>query len=192
VRDFAPVRLESEETPKDHAPDAPPSDIPVEALMTAPSGSPGIIPPAALLSHWQGHRRVTRRVIAAFPADEFESLTIGGMRPFSALASELLGMAVPTAHGVLTGEWTPYSGASVTTQADVLAAWDRDTVQLNEIVPQIPLERYAETMTAFGQWTMPAYDLLLYIIDNEIHHRGQGYVYLRALGIEPPGFWDRS
>ena len=30
-----------------------------------------------------------------------------------------------------------------------------------------------------------------YFVDNEIHHRGQGYVYLRALGIEPPAFWDR-
>ena len=28
-------------------------------------------------------------------------------------------------------------------------------------------------------------------IDNEIHHRGQAYVYLRALGIEPPHFWER-
>ncbi len=36
------------------------------------------------------------------------------------------------------------------------------------------------------------YGLLLYWIDNEIHHRGQGYVYLRALGIEPPPFWDRG
>ena len=26
---------------------------------------------------------------------------------------------------------------------------------------------------------------------NEIHHRGQGYVYLRALGIEPPPFYER-
>jgi uncharacterized damage-inducible protein DinB len=33
---------------------------------------------------------------------------------------------------------------------------------------------------------------MLYWIDNEIHHRGQGYVYLRALGIEPPAFYDRS
>jgi hypothetical protein len=24
----------------------------------------------------------------------------------------------------------------------------------------------------------------MYFIDNEIHHRGQGYVYLRGLGIE--------
>jgi uncharacterized damage-inducible protein DinB len=30
------------------------------------------------------------------------------------------------------------------------------------------------------------------VIDNEIHHRGQGYVYLRALGIEPPPFCERG
>ena len=30
------------------------------------------------------------------------------------------------------------------------------------------------------------------VIDNEIHHRGQGYVYLRALGIEPPPFYERG
>jgi uncharacterized damage-inducible protein DinB len=38
---------------------------------------------------------------------------------------------------------------------------------------------------------MPVHSLLFYIIDNEVHHRGQGYVYLRALGIEPPPFYDR-
>jgi len=38
----------------------------------------------------------------------------------------------------------------------------------------------------------PVYASLLYWIDNEIHHRGQGYVYLRSLGIEPPPFWDRQ
>lgn len=160
--------------------------------MTAPNVAAGIISPAAFLAHWQGHRRLTRRVISAFPADEFESLSIGGMRPFSVLAAELLGMAVPTAHGVLTNEWKTFSDSKVTTQAEILAAWDESTAQLDDIMPKVPLARYAETMTAFGQWTMPAYDLLLYVIDNEIHHRGQGYVYLRALGIEPPAFYDRS
>ena len=52
--------------------------------------------------------------------------------------------------------------------------------------------RFPETATAFGQFTAPIHDLILYVIDNEIHHRGQGYVYLRALGIEPPPFYDRS
>ena len=45
---------------------------------------------------------------------------------------------------------------------------------------------------AFGEWEGPVYGLFLYWIDNEIHHRGQGYVYLRSLGIEPPAFYDRS
>ncbi|MEJ6979249.1 DinB family protein [Pedobacter sp. P351] len=30
------------------------------------------------------------------------------------------------------------------------------------------------------------------MIDNEIHHRGQAYVYLRSLGITPPFFWERD
>ena len=47
-------------------------------------------------------------------------------------------------------------------------------------------------MTAFGQYPGRVYDLLLYAIDNEIHHRGEGYVYLRALRIEPPAFYSRE
>ncbi|MFS8616658.1 MAG: DinB family protein [Solitalea sp.] len=31
----------------------------------------------------------------------------------------------------------------------------------------------------------------MYLIDNEIHHRGQGFAYLRSLGIAPPFFWER-
>ena len=160
--------------------------------MSTASTAPAVITPEAFLAHWQGHRRLTRRVIAAFPADEFTSLSIGGMRPMSALASEMLGMALPTAHGVLTGDWSAYTASEARTQAEILGAWDETTTKLDEIMPKIPLEKYQETMTAFGQWTMPVHDLFLYVIDNEIHHRGQGYVYLRALGIEPPAFWERT
>lgn len=86
-----------------------------------------MITPEEFLEHWQGHRRATRGVIEAFPAEEFFRFSVGGMRPFAELAME-----------------------------------------------------------------MPGYALLLYVMDNEIHHRGQGYAYLRALGIEPPPFYDRS
>ncbi len=154
--------------------------------------TPVVITPDAFLAHWQGHRALTRRVIAAFPPDEFTSLSIGGMRPFNALAAEMLGMAIPTAHGVLTGEWSEYAGSKATSQADILKAWDETTVELDRIFRQIPIETFQKTVTAFGQWTMPVHDLFHYVIDNEIHHRGQGYVYLRTLGIEPPHFWERT
>jgi len=58
--------------------------------------------------------------------------------------------------------------------------------------PKIPAAHFADTVTAFGSYTGKLHDLFLYVIDNEIHHRGQGYVYLRALGIEPPPFYERG
>lgn len=143
------------------------------------------------LAHWQGHRALTRRVIEAFPADQLFSFAVGGMRPFGVLANELLGMATPTVQGMISNAWSAYEEGAATTKEAVLAQWDATTAQLNALFPQIPPSRFAETLTAFGQYTQPGTDLLLYVVDNEVHHRGQGYVYLRALGIEPPAFWER-
>jgi len=53
------------------------------------------ITPEGLLEHWQGHRRLTRRVIAAFPEDALFTFGLAGMRPFGRIAHELIGMAVP-------------------------------------------------------------------------------------------------
>jgi uncharacterized damage-inducible protein DinB len=114
------------------------------------------------------------------------------MRPFSTMAMEFIGMAVPTLNGVITGKWEQYAGAKASTKAELLRQWDEATKQIDERWPKIPAARFQETDTAFRQWKMKIYDLLLYIRDNEIHHRGQGYVYLRSLGIEPPHFWERG
>jgi uncharacterized damage-inducible protein DinB len=151
-----------------------------------------VITPEAFLAHWQGHRRLTRRVIEAFPEDQLFSFSVGGMRPFGPLALEMLGMATPTVRGVVTGQWDQYAVGEDRSRDEILRRWDETTEQLESLWPQIPPERFQETMTAFGMYKGPVYELLLYVIDNEIHHRGQGYVYLRALGIEPPGFWVRD
>ena len=150
------------------------------------------ITPDALLAHWQGHRRLTRRVIDAFPEDRLFSFSVGGMRPFGALALEMITMAVPMVRGAVSGEWSASSSRDPRPKQEVLRLWDESTEQLNALWPQISPQRFQETLTAFGQYTGVVHDLILYVIDNEIHHRGQGYVYLRALGIEPPAFYDRS
>jgi len=72
--------------------------------LTTASATELLISPQQFLEHWQGHRTLTRRVIAAFPDDKLFTHSIGGMRPFSSFAMEFLGMAVPTLHGVVTGE----------------------------------------------------------------------------------------
>jgi uncharacterized damage-inducible protein DinB len=150
-----------------------------------------IIPVSEFLDHWQGHRRLTRRVIERFPEDQLFTFTLGGMRSFGAMAMELLAIAAPAVRGVLTGEWNEVKHDQVVPKAELLRLWDESTTVLDELLPKIPAERFGESMMAFGQYPGTGAHILLYAIDNEIHHRGQGYVFLRALGIEPPGFYDR-
>ena len=152
----------------------------------------GVISRNDLLAHWQGHRRLTRRVIEAFPDDQLFTFAVGGMRTFGVLAQEMIGMAAPMVRGVADGTWEAFSDAKAETKADILKLWDESTAAIDRYWSAIPTERFRETITAFGQYTGVTYDLLLYVIDNEVHHRGQGYVYLRALGIEPPPFFERE
>jgi uncharacterized damage-inducible protein DinB len=171
----------------------------MSTTTVAPSNLATAITPEALFDHWMGHRRLTRRMIEKYPEDQLFTFSVGGMRPFSELVLEFLGMGVPSLHGVITGEWMKAEDmpqlanwkTSPTTKEELLERWDYATKELERMWPQVTQERLQEEDVAFGQWPGKMYWLLLYVIDNEIHHRGQGYVYLRALNIEPPFFWER-
>ncbi len=158
-------------------------------MPTTPSP---VITPEGLLEHWQGHRRLTRRMIEAFAEDQLFTFSIGGMRTFGALALEIITMGAPMVRGAVTGDWAQSWSRDARPKAEVLRLWDEATRDIESLWPRIPPERFQQTITAFGQYKGRTIDLLLYVIDNEIHHRGQGYVYLRALGVEPPPFYERS
>lgn len=161
-----------------------------------------IITPAELLEHWQGHRRLTRNVIKAFPEDKLFTYSSGGMRPFADMARELTGIAGMGIHGIAKGDWdarpdlnyhtetSPLSAAG--TKEELLRFWDQATEEINTLWPGIPQSRFCETDVAFGMYEGTIWSHVFYFIDNENHHRGQGYVYLRSLGIEPPYFWERE
>ena len=164
-----------------------------ESIVSPPATASQVLTPAELLEHWQGHRSLTRRVIEAFPEEAFFSHSIGGMRPFADMITELLSIAAPGLREIVTGQSVPLNehldhGNS---QAKVLQAWDEATEEINVLWSQITPERFQETIKMFGEYESTVRWSIFYFIDNEIHHRGQGYVYLRSLGIEPPAFWDR-
>lgn len=166
--------------------------------MTADTSiTPGtFITPERLLEHWQGHQRLTRRVLEAFPEDKVATTPTPPMRPFGALTLEIIGMIEPTLRGLSTGSWETLPDLETLqrtehSKAELLARWDETAEALQGGFAQIPEASFHETHAAFGQWKMPGNALILYLIDNEIHHRAQGYVYLRLLGIEPPAFYER-
>lgn len=145
----------------------------------------------ALLDHWQGHRGLTRRMIEAYPEDKLFSFSVGEMRPFGELVLELIAMGAPMVRGLVDGHWDTSTTRAPRPKAELLRLWDEQTEQIDTLWNRIPPERFQERLTAFGQYEDFVYKLLLYVIDNEIHHRGQAYVYMRALGLEPPAFWQR-
>lgn len=168
----------------------------MENIIEKVSAETVVISPEQLLRHWQNHRKLTRRVIEAFPEKELYEYSIGGMRPFAELAMEIVGMAVPGMKGIVTGNWENgqevFSKKVPATKEALLKLWDETTNEINQLWAKIPAHRFQEIDRAFGLYEGPGYFTIWYWIDNEIHHRGQGYVYLRSLGIEPPPFWDRG
>ena len=152
-----------------------------------------VITPDELLKHWQGHRDLTRRVIEAFPEKEFFSHQIGGMRTFADMVMELLAIAGPGVREIATGQQSAFEEKldHKNSKDTILRWWDESTETLHSHWKEIPESRFHDPIKSFGQWEGTVLSSILYYIDNEIHHRGQGYVYLRSLGIEPPAFWDR-
>ncbi len=152
-----------------------------------------LISPEKLLKHWQGHRALTRRVIEAFPEEDFFGFSIGGMRTFSQLASELLAIGAPAMKEMVEKTAGSYTEKMdhLTTKAAFLERWDLATEEIDRYWQRLTFEDFHERFNLFGAYDNEILDNILYFIDNEVHHRGQGYVYLRALGIEPPPFWDR-
>ena len=169
------------------------------AITATTTATPVAITPEALLEQWQGHRRLTRKVIETFPDDKLFTYSVGGMRPFSELALEMIYMASPGVEGAATGKWVGFDSLGhhgpdspkPTTKTALLAYWDETTGIIDDTWSQFPAGRFQEIDKFFNAYDCPVYSGVLYLIDNEIHHRAQGYVYLRSLGIEPPAFWDR-
>lgn len=165
-------------------------------MESAQTVSAAVVSADVLLDHWQGHRRLTRKVIEAFPEDKLFTYSIGGMRPFAQLAMEMIHMGAPGVKGIVVREWPTFQEVmknypTPSTKEELLKQWDRATEQINSLWPHITEERFQEVDKFFGQFEGPIRWSIMYVIDNEIHHRGQGYVYLRSLGIEPPHFWER-
>lgn len=150
-----------------------------------------LLTPEALLTNLKDVRALTRNVIEAFPEKELFEFSVANLRPFSQMVEEFLMITNYIFTETLHEKHTPFytEGQFPTTKAEVLALWDRAT----EIIDRewTKVGDYTQSLTIY-QMTFSFAQWILYAIENESHHRGQGYTYLRALGIEPPFFWARQ
>ncbi|MGL5002323.1 MAG: DinB family protein [Casimicrobium sp.] len=151
-----------------------------------------IFTPSNLLLHWQGHQRLTRTTIERFPDEQlFAFQPAPPMRSFGAMMLEVVGMIQPVLNGVETGKFDWGSAQlDISSKNELLKAWDVNTSFIEAAFSRISATRWLARAAEFGV-EQPIIDYVLYQIDNEVHHRAQGMVYLRLLKLEPPEFADR-
>ena len=150
-----------------------------------------LLTPEALLTNLKDVRALTRKVIEAFPEKDLFEFSIANLRPFSQMVEEFLMITNYIFTETLHEKHTPFytEGQFPTTKTEVLALWDKVTEIIDHEWKEVG--DYTQSLTIY-QMTFSFAQWILYFIENESHHRGQGYTYLRALGIEPPSFWGRE
>ena len=150
-----------------------------------------IITEEILLQNYQDAHRLTRQVIEAFPEKDLFTFSIGGMRPFSEMIKEFIGIWDYILAEALSEQHVPLfeQDKFPSTKTELLAL--RDQVLISLLSECKMIQNYGQEISPY-QMKFSIAQWILYIIENETHHRGQAYVYLRALGIQPPFFWKRG
>lgn len=147
---------------------------------------------------WEENRRLTDKVAATFiQAGALDETPVPGMRSFRKLLFEIWGMEQVYARGLGTEEWKfefPPDSYYTCPVEEFLEFGRKVRAETRRLWPAVTEEALTKQRpTPFpGHPEGGAIEWLTYALENEIHHRAQGYVYLRLLGIEPPAFNIRN
>lgn len=140
------------------------------------------------------HVGVSLRAIEAIPADKIDSHPIANMRSPKELALHSFAYMRCVPSGIIKGSFTTEDCAepvdSITTR-DELVKWCKESWEIAEkgLSQATDAQLGAMVETPFGK-PFPGWMLATIVYDEHLHHRGQLFVYLRAMGIEPPFIWS--
>ncbi len=134
------------------------------------------------------------RCVEALPADKIDATPIPGMRSPKELVVHAAGFMRLVPQAVVAGAVGDHDEKP-------MVAGIRDKAQLVAFVKDCWTSADETTtkvtdaqLTGLVQtpWGSPFPGFVMYSIlhDEFVHHRGQLYAYLRALGVEPPMVWD--
>ncbi|MBN3555762.1 DinB family protein [Fictibacillus nanhaiensis] len=142
----------------------------------------------------EGNRRLTIRVIEAFSEEQLFNFTPDEkLRPFAEMVKEIVNIEYGYMQGIARDKWEykdVFEGTS--TKEELIRISNNIREETRNMWAEMNEEKLSIVMKDefFGP-EQSHFDRLQYALENEIHHRGQGYTYLRLLGIEPPEFYVR-
>lgn len=148
---------------------------------------------------WEEFRLVngiTFRVLEAIPADKIDARPIPNMRTPKELvvhmAETMRGCAVGAIQGKIGNfeEQEPEKVAAMKSRDEMIAAmrsaWNEADAAVRSMTET---QATANVETPWG-FNPPGWLCVQIIFDEHLHHRGQLFAYLRALGADVPFLWD--
>jgi uncharacterized damage-inducible protein DinB len=142
---------------------------------------------SSIIKYWNNMRRLTLRSLDTFPDDKFEFRPVDGVRNVAELFDHMLEVELYIRKGLLHGDWIrlPYLGPVSSEKQVMRQHLVREHERTSEMLHELPEGRFMKLYeTPFGR--ISGEGQIYVAIDEEIHHRGNLYTYLRILGIEPP------
>jgi uncharacterized damage-inducible protein DinB len=141
----------------------------------------------SFLRYRQNVRQLTVRLIDEFPDDSFDYRPAPEIMTVSQLFKHIIQVEIYLREGFLTNQWqVPEMPANNMFVKDLLKdkliLENKKTIELLSEVPEGRFLKIRETPLGRVSGEI----LLLVAVDEEIHHRGNLYTYLRCLGKTPP------
>lgn len=150
----------------------------------------------SFLALWDHLRQVVGigiRVVEALPEHQLDAHPVGKMRTPKELAYHQFATLRELMEGLNRGDIKDAEdadAAKIRTKADLVKFCHDCWTAANHAAQSVTDEKLnAMVKTPWGR-DLPGSSLQVIASDEFLHHRGQLYVYLRALGAEVPNAWD--
>ena len=135
------------------------------------------------------------RVLEAIPADKIDAHPIPNMRTPKELVVHMYAMTFrEIAEGTLRGKITTIDEKALTdgikTHAELVQFAKDQWKAADQAISQISDAHLTNTVSTPWNFEAPGFVMLEIIHDEYLHHRGQLYAYVRALGNDVPMMWD--
>lgn len=143
----------------------------------------------SFLEYWSSIRGRTSRVVRAIPPDRLEWTYREGKFTLGDLVRHLAALERYMFAENVSGRPSRYPGhgeALASGYASVLEYFDRMHQETVDILRALPDSRLHEPCETPGGARLAVWKWLRAMIEHEVHHRGQIYLYLGLLDVETP------
>ncbi len=149
---------------------------------------------SAMWEQFRGVNGVTLRALERIPEDKLAASPIPNMRSTAELVDHLYGYLRAIPQAVVTGRLTAEDVAPrldrMATRKDMIAFARECFRQADEATAKITDAHLGRKVDTHWGVQFPGAMMMSVLYDEHLHHRGQLYAYLRALGAEPPFIWS--